>query len=68
MSEQGTKPDARKGVVDRGVKILSGKPGEQGGVEQLSRREPGELQTQVEVAEQPRHLDEDGKLKYRRII
>lgn len=68
MAEKDTTPDVRKGVADRGVQILSGKPGEQGGVEQLSRREPGELQTQVEVAEQPRHLDEHGKKVYRRVI
>lgn len=40
----GGKPEDRKGV-----RIMSGKTGE-GGVERLSVREPGELETTVETA------------------
>lgn len=56
------------GERHEGVDVLSTKPGAQG-VQRLSRREPGELETQVEVAVQPRQIDlETGGVKYERII
>lgn len=62
-------PDARQGAGERGVKIMSSKPGEQQGVESLSRREPGELQTGVEVGlPQQEGLDAEGKKQYHQVI
>lgn len=66
------KPEAapnRQGVQERegGVQVLSSKPGSQEGAQRLSRREPGTLETQVEVAV---HDDRgpDGAKRYKRII
>jgi hypothetical protein len=51
-----------------GVKIMSSKPAGPQGVERLSRREPGELQSAVEVHVETGERTAEGKKPYRRII
>lgn len=56
-----------QGQVESGVTILSSKAGGPQGVERLSRREGGQLQSEVEIhVGDPRN--ERGTKQYRRII